>query len=496
VSAGLQSLILITVDCLRADHAGFLGYKRPTTPFLDSLAHESIVFENAIIAGSPTYYSLPAVLASRYSLALGRDLVGIAPQEDTIASVLSKAGFETAAFIASNPYLSSRFGYDQGFDLFQDFLGTDPLLEQARDGLSRITKPNRTNQLLRKLFYKSEPGAAFYDEVYFRYCQRFGSAKGQSLDALRKFPSADVIVDHAITWLKRPAEKPFFLWLHLMDPHAPYYPKQEALVQMGNDTISARRAGYLNSYWARTDLGIGRLQKKRDEVIALYDAGVRWVDTQVRRLAEALVDLNLWNQCTLAVTADHGEEFLEHGGRFHAPLKLTEELIRVPLMVRAPMLNPTIVAQPFSLIDLSPSLLEGLRIPAPGSFRGHSCWNQILRGETWNRPVLTECVHGCTNPFRRKDRLGPRILAVRSGRFKLVVNFCSSVEHLFDLQHDSGEHSPLPLDAQKTARRELLEIARQHLAESRQSRDFNQRFDTKLRDLRLEWAHSPTTTTN
>src|SRR5215471_8886163 len=116
------SLILVTVDCLRADHVGFLGYARPTTPFLDSLACESLVFSNAIVAGAPTYYSFPAIMASRYPLALGLDVVSLAPDEPTLASVLNQAGYTTCAFLAGNPYLSHRFGYDSGFDGFCDFL--------------------------------------------------------------------------------------------------------------------------------------------------------------------------------------------------------------------------------------------------------------------------------------------------------------------------------------------------------------------------------------
>ena len=77
--AAPQSLVLITVDCLRADHVGFLGYRRPTTPFLDSLSAESLVFRNAIAAGAPTYYSFPSIMASRHALALGRDVIGLAP---------------------------------------------------------------------------------------------------------------------------------------------------------------------------------------------------------------------------------------------------------------------------------------------------------------------------------------------------------------------------------------------------------------------------------
>jgi arylsulfatase A-like enzyme len=86
--AGRNSLVLITVDCLRADHVGFLGYERLTTPFLDSLAPHSVVFSNAIVSGAPTYFSFPAIMASRHPLALGRDVIGIAPGETTLAKVL------------------------------------------------------------------------------------------------------------------------------------------------------------------------------------------------------------------------------------------------------------------------------------------------------------------------------------------------------------------------------------------------------------------------
>src|SRR5437879_3678692 len=120
-----KSLILVTVDCLRADHVGFMGYERPTTPFLDTLAAESFVFPAAIVAGAPTYYSFPAILASRYPLALGRDVIGLAPREPTLATELKQAGYATGAFLAANPYISSRFGYHNGFDVFRDFLNHD-----------------------------------------------------------------------------------------------------------------------------------------------------------------------------------------------------------------------------------------------------------------------------------------------------------------------------------------------------------------------------------
>ena len=110
-----RSLVLITVDCFRADHAGFLGYPRPTTPFLDSLAKRKPDIFQRDRGRRADLFFISAVMASRYPLGLGRDVVGLAPGEPTIATVLNDAGHATAAFLAANPYLSPRFGYDAGF---------------------------------------------------------------------------------------------------------------------------------------------------------------------------------------------------------------------------------------------------------------------------------------------------------------------------------------------------------------------------------------------
>ncbi len=94
------------------------------------------------MAGAPTYFSFPAILASRYPLALGRDVLGIAPHESTLATVLHDAGYTTAAFLAGNPYLSRRYGYDQGFDTLSRFselvrYAGRYLWARLRDGLRR-----------------------------------------------------------------------------------------------------------------------------------------------------------------------------------------------------------------------------------------------------------------------------------------------------------------------------------------------------------------------
>src|SRR5258708_14830507 len=221
---------LITMDGWSADRAGFLGYARPTTPFLDSLASRSFVFQNAVATGIPTYYSLPGLWASRYPLAPGRALLGLAPGESTIASVLQESGFATAAFTAANPYLSARFGYDRGFDVFRDFLDSRALEFTSEQGSApEARSPSKANRLLSQACHRVAPLGAAYEELYFRYCQKLSDGKKESTDALRKFPSADQIVDHAIAWLNENSAGPFFLWLHLMDPHAPYSPQPQAL---------------------------------------------------------------------------------------------------------------------------------------------------------------------------------------------------------------------------------------------------------------------------
>src|SRR3989454_323866 len=392
-----RSLILITIDCLRADHVGFLGYGRPTTPFLDSLAAESFVFSNAIAAGAPTYYSFPAIMASRLPLALGREVIGVAPGETTLASTLKEAGYATAAFLAGNPYLSPRFGHDTGFDTFRDFL--DSALPEPSASTDVATR-RRWNGRIANACHKVKSVGALYDELYFQYCQKVASPPALSLDEMRRFPSA--------------------------------------------------------------------------RVIAIRCSGI-------------------WDECVLVFTADHGEEFLEHGGRFHAPSKITEELVRVPLLIRVPgriatRTHKAINKSVFSLMHLAPTLLDTVGIAIPSRFVGRS---QCPLDQHRECAAVIECVSGCTNPFHASDRLGPRIVGMREQRYKWVMDFGSGCEQLFDLEKDPGEINPLPPDAEKTVRRRLLEEARRHLTSSSRGRDSEQRLRAQLRDLHFECTGSP-----
>jgi len=506
---GKRSLVLITVDCLRADHCGFYGYSRPTTPFLDALASESFVVPAAIVAGAPTYYSFPAILASRMPVALGRDVVGLAPGESTLATVLRESGHATGAFSAGNPYISPRFGYDQGFEVFRDFLDFGAHTTQNTVGAGTPSGDSARGQLNRLI--ESLAGALglgrVYNELYFQYCMKIAPA-AESVDALRRFPSAGILVDQAQSWLASVGQRPFFLWLHLMDPHSPYYPSNEAYRELAGRDIEPGRARYLNEYWNRSDLAPSALSGKRDEVVQLYDAGIRSVDRQIARLVDSLRQSHLWDDCVFALTADHGEEFLEHGGRYHSPVRLSEEIVRVPLLIRVPgERGAKVPASPMSHLHLAPTLLEVMGVQSPSAFQGRSLWTNLQREIAWADPAIAdpeivgpeivgpaiigpaiiECAYGCTNPFRAESRSASRLLAVRDARFKLVMRIePGAIEEVYDLEADPAETRPSTDGPALETRKRLLQAAHEHVEKTVSARDPVMRLRARLRDLRCE----------
>jgi len=486
-----RSLVLITVDCLRADHCGFYGYSHPTTPFLDSLASESFVVPQAVVAGAPTYYSLPSILASRMPLALGRDVIGVAPGESTLATVLRESGYATGAFSAGNPYISPRFGYDEGFDVFRDFLDFETQATQntgAPETSPGGSLRGKLNRAIRS-FAEGIGLSGLYNELYFQYCMKMSPAV-HSIEALKRFPAADILVDQALSWLASVAERPFFLWLHLMDPHAPYYPPNEAFRELMGRDIEPGRARYLNEYWNRSDLTPSGLRGKRDEVIELYDAGIRSVDRQIARLVQSLRQTHLWDDCVVALTADHGEEFLDHGGRYHAPVHLTEDIVRVPLLIRVPGFEDRAVKvppSPMSHLHLAPTLLEIMGAQAPSAFQGRSLWTNLQRGQAWDDPAIIECAYGCTNPFRTENRSAPRLIGIRDARFKLVMRMePGATEEVYDLDADPAEAQPSAAGPALEARKRLLQAAREHLERTVTGRDGMARLRARLRELRCE----------
>src|SRR5581483_7876968 len=184
----------------------------------------------------------------------------------------------------------------QGFEIFCDFLDGD--VGQTGEPASvtgQLAWYSRLNRGLKRTSRHLPPFNAVYDELYFQYCQWIAARSHQEMNALRRLPPADVLVNQALTWVRSVAGQPFFLWLHFMDAHHPYYPPEEAQAAMGRSDIEAARAPYLNSFWDRRDLDAQRLRRHREDIIALYDAAIRSIDNQLSRLAKGLVEVGLWS---------------------------------------------------------------------------------------------------------------------------------------------------------------------------------------------------------
>ncbi|MGH9643338.1 MAG: sulfatase family protein, partial [Terriglobales bacterium] len=372
---------------------------------------------------------------------------------------------------------------------------------------STSTARGKLNRSLKRAAHAIGLGS-LYDELYFQYCLRSASRAAGNVDSLRRFPTAERIVDRALSWLQGVDTRPFFLWLHLMDPHSPYYPTAASYRELTGKEISAKRARYLNEYWNRSDLTPARLERKKASIVELYDAGIRGVDSQIARLVSHLQQSGRWDECTFAFTADHGEEFLDHGRRYHAPVSLHEEVVRVPLMIRVPGVTGRESAKkeiakkgpppaPFSHVHLAPTLLDLLGVPSPAGFQGTSLWRNLQAGTPWEIPAVTECVHGCTNPLPRQDRMGARLLSVRSGPYKLTLPMesdllesnsiqWSAIEKLYNLGEDPKEERPLPAGAHREIRGRLLRAARTQLRASSNGARASLRLKARLRDLRVE----------
>ncbi len=150
-----------------------------------------------------------------------------------------------------------------------------------------------------------------------------------------------------------------------------------------------------------------------------------------------------------------------------------------------------VAKSPFSMLHLAPTLLDAAELPAAPAFQGRSHWEQLRKGGSFDGIAISECVAGCTNPFRPENRMGPRVLSVRESRYKLVLHFDpvarSMEENLYDLEADPGEQAPLA-PTRKSPCGGACSKSRASICGDRASNGTARaRLQARLRELRLEW---------
>jgi arylsulfatase A-like enzyme len=390
-----QNVILIVVDTTRADHLSVYGYDRPTTPHLEQWAERGLVFDRAF---APSPWTLPT---------FGSVLTGLWPSQHSAGTRLQTDGKKwrrapLSQAVTTLPEAMKREGFATG---------------------------------------------AIVNNAFLR--EQFGAARGFDFYDYKKSRRARPVVDLAHEWLSENGQKPFFMMIHMIDPHLPYSPPSDFLGKFGDvgaDEIPARgRKNIVDMMDEMTDSDWLTLTARYDEEIA-------FVDQELGRLFGLLEDQGLWDQTLIILTSDHGEEFLDHGGFEHGH-SMFQEVLRVPLMIWGPGVRSGRVESPVSLLDLKPTILDAMGIEVDESLEGVSLWDSLQTGARQkHRELLAQNV-----------LWGREHQAIVSWPYKLIHYPKSDRRQLFDLAGDPEEAMDLaeskPAVAEQLERRLLDRLA-------------------------------------
>jgi len=400
-------ILLVIVDTLRADGLGVYGYPRATSARLDAWAERGAVFERAFSTAPWTLPSVASILTGRYPAGHGsgrgkvaapngrskRVFLGIDASAPRLAGVLSSHGYATAALV-TNSFLRPGFGIAEGFES--------------------------------------------YDQTRNRF---IGERR------------ADVMVDRALEWIDgRPRESPWFLLLHLLDPHQPY------------DAPAPEKGRFTSDYHGALESPIGpesdlvrRVKQRRIElddadrafVRGLYDEEVAFVTEQLARLLDGLDQRGVLERGLVVLTADHGEEFFDHGALEHGHT-FYQELLRVPLVVWGPGVRAGHREAPVSLVDVAPTLLDATGVAAPEGFDGVSLWPVLTSGERMPKRQL----------IAENSLYGTQRRVIVEWPYKLIVDVEEPQAALYDLERDPGERHDLAAERPEVAKRLAAALAK------------------------------------
>lgn len=392
-AAGLPNVLMISVDTLRADHLNSWGYRaRPVSPTLDRLAAEGVRFENAFAQASWTRPSMASLLTSLYPRQHRQQRpTSMLPTDVlTLPERLASLGYRTAYFCA-NPTLAFDPGY-RFHEAYVQFSPQDPYYVSPFFPSPFLIGP-------------------LFDFVFYRRL-RVVSVEGMP----EIFIDADQVNQAAGRWLKT-APSPFFLHLHYMEPHWPYFEHPYHAIQWDPRTA-----------W------------NRDQLVRRYDGEIRFVDQKIAELLSEIDSNGLGRNLLVIVTADHGEEFLDHNGWEHSQT-LYREVLHVPLILRWPGKLPygSVVDQPVELVDVAPTVVELIGEKPTTTWAGRSLV-PLIHGEPQpSRPILGSLV------IAKRGRIG-WMDSLQEDGMKLVVSRREGApvrRLLFDVARDPAEKTDI-----------------------------------------------------
>lgn len=407
-TSDLAPVVLLTVDTLRADRVLGADAPRVPTPAIDALAADSIVFTRARSAAPWTKPSLATLLTGVSPLVHGMTnrRAQLPVELETLAERLRAAGYRTAG-IGLNAHLERAFRFDQGFDDYA-------FPARHAHGVSLGAK------------WLEHLAPARYPEV---------------------FPSTTAIADVALDWLDANGDQPFFLWVHVLDPHWPYEPPDE---WVEHPERAPRRWGdpemVTNVQAGNTKPGAA----ERERVAELYAGEIRYVDHELARIVAKLRELGVYERALVAFASDHGEEFWEHG-RYEHGHTLYDEVLRVPLFLKLPGETPVQeIASEVTTEALVPTMLDVLGLAHdPEAFTSHSL------APFWRAPgtAMAEPLFAAGTYY-----FGEKRAVVFDGK-KLVVELDTKRCELYDLTRDPQELHSMAAAEPEAVRRGLALLA-------------------------------------
>jgi len=460
----MYNIILITIDCLRADHLSCFGYKKTLTPNIDKLAEGGVLFHNAFSNGPYTAMSFPSIFTSTYPLMyphiLENDLF-LSDERTSFVQILKKHGYKTAAF-HSNPHLSAYFGYGKGFDVFKDHVlkdGIQPsnLTSKVKEKIkSKYSKNRRIYSILKKLY-----SSRYWFKLYFQ--------------RTRPYIGAHDINREALEWISK-TRKNFFVWLHYMDLHVPYLPPQPFLSHI--------RSVWLQKKTIYKNKSKGSLQevstKDLKHLVNLYDRALSYVDYELGVFLECLKDFGIDVDNTfIIVTSDHGEEFMEHGDLGHLN-KLYDELLHVPLIIANPSLPREKIDNQVGHIDLAPTIMDLVGLKKEPFFLGSSLVPYMKFPEkTEEKNIISE--------YWYKNEIG---YSLRTKGWKLIITFnkIGIKKELYDLNNDPREQINMA-EYEEMITKKLVRYIKKHIAMEKkcfEASSKKKRLLRKIRNLKMK----------
>ena len=389
--AKAPNVLLIVIDTLRADHLSCYGYPAIKTPHIDALAADGTRYASMYAQASWTRASIASILSGLYPSSHGAvhkaDL--LTDRVETLAEVLAKGGYYTAGF-PNNINVSPAFGFGQGFAEYH-YLAPD-LFFYADEAAAELTLYSGL-RLVRERFFARYVNVDFY------------------------YRPAEYVVDRVRTWLEGPGarERPFFLYLHFMDPHDPY------MVHPFNGV------GYARVAMPNPPPGMAKT------LLDTYDGEIVYLDQHIGALVDDLKRRGLYDDTLIVFTADHGEEFHEHGGWWHGTT-LYDEQIGIPLIVKPPRGGAAgrVVDELVTSLDIAPTILRGVGLPPPVAMQGH-----VLPLDAAPAPARDRV-------FAEEDFEGNVLQAVRTRTWKLITANPGNPrglapEELYEVGSDRGE---------------------------------------------------------